>query len=215
MIRSIDAEKAFDKIQHPLFLLSSCYDYINKAHLLWWRAFCFHNRSHKGQSSHNICSKQGSGPQGNAFPGPRLITISRLRPTQNGMPTFPDILQGSEHRKPRHQFPRRRPRASPGFLMLAGKHPDGPGIRRDRTSLPVGCWRSVRVSRRAGTSATRAVNLGEGLPTPEQESGLSVLPKVEVLEGELRLNDTRGLDTGAQHILFRGHVARGYQALQV
>ena len=71
--------------------------------------------------------------------------------------------------------------------MLAGKHPDGPGIRRGRTSLPVGCWRSVRVSRRAGTSATRAVNLGEGLPTPEQESGLSVLPKVEVLEGELEI----------------------------
>ena len=75
-----------------------------------------------------------------------------------------------------------------------------------------------QVSRRAGTSATNrplAVNLGEGLPTPEQESGLSVLPKVEVLEGELRLNDTRGLDTGAQHILFSGHVAWGYQALQV
>ena len=61
----------------------------------------------------------------------------------------------------------------------------------------------------------QAVNLGAGLPTSEEESGCSVLPKVEVLEGELRLNNTRGLDTGAQHILFCGHVARGYQALQV
>lgn len=42
-----------------------------------------------------------------------------------------------------------------------------------------------------------------------------VVPEVEVLEGELRLNDARGLDTRAQHVLLSGHIARGYQALQV
>lgn len=42
-----------------------------------------------------------------------------------------------------------------------------------------------------------------------------VVPEVEVLEGELRLDDASGLDSRAQHVLLGGHIARGYQALQV
>lgn len=50
---------------------------------------------------------------------------------------------------------------------------------------------------------------------PERGRGPRVVPEVEVLEGELRLDNAGSLDTRAQHVLLSGHVARGYQALQV
>lgn len=86
-------------------------------------------------------------------------------------------------------------------LSAGGVSEKEQGLCRDGVSRT--CW---------GLGALRS---GQTPRTRAKERGRGVIPEVEVFEGELSLDDTRSLDTRAQHVLLRGHVAWGYQALQV
>lgn len=47
----------------------------------------------------------------------------------------------------------------------------------------------------------------------QMNKSAGVLPEVEVLEGELGLDDASGFDTRTQHILLSGHISWSHQTL--